>query len=416
VRLAGRVGRVPRAAQDEEWWLRWLPFLLLGLGVAIGTASAPLFDDHSPEKLVLTLGVAAGAAAWLAVWTFLVPVTTLSRRLAFAGRTVFAFVLTWLNPFYAVFAFIGYTDVADVFPRRWALWAALPTALTMAGSQSGGWPPEGRIQWAVFGGLFVLNAGLSTAFTRMYERERETSVAQVATIGELERVNRELEDALAENQRLHATVVTQARAAGVQEERQRLAREIHDTLAQSLAGIVTQLQAAGESPSVERVSRVTELARTALAEARRSVLDLAPSPLAEHAALPDAIAEVVSGWGRHHETKADLVVTGEPVRLHPEVEAAVVRIVQEALTNVAKHAAATRVGVTLTYDDEQLLLDVRDDGVGFDPATAPGPESFGLRAMRQRAARLAGSLEIESEPAQGATVTVRLPALREGAA
>jgi signal transduction histidine kinase len=72
--------------------------------------------------------------------------------------------------------------------------------------------------------------------------------------------------------------------------------------------------------------------------------------------------------------------------------------------------------VTLTYDDEQLLLDVRDDGVGFDPATAPGPDSFGLRAMRQRAARLAGALEVESEPGLGATVTVRLPALREGAA
>jgi signal transduction histidine kinase len=407
---------VPRALREEEWWLRWLPFVLLGLGGAVATASAPAFEDHSPEKLGLTLGVTAGTAAWMAVWTFLVPASPGTRRAAYVGRTVFAFVLTWLNPFYAVFAFIGYTDVADVFPRRAAVWAALPTAVIMAGSQSGGWPPDDRTQWLVFGGLFALNAGLSTAFTGMYERERATSSAQATTIEELERVNRELEDALAENQRLHETVVAQARAAGVQDERQRLAREIHDTLAQSLAGIVTQLQAAGESPSAERVSRATELARSALAEARRSVLDLAPSPLAEHAALPDAVAEVVSGWGRHHETKADLVVTGDPVRLHPEVEAAVVRIVQESLTNVAKHAAATRVGVTLTYDEEHLLLDVRDDGVGFDPASSPGPESFGLRAMRQRAARLAGSLEVESEPEQGATVTVRLPALREGAA
>src|SRR5690606_11045997 len=209
-----------------------------------------------------------------------------------------------------------------------------------------------------------------------------------------------------------------AREAGVQQERQRLAQEIHDTIAQSLAGVLAQLQAADGERDLEavrrRVARASSLAREALGEARRSVMDLAPEPLSV-GTLADAVTDLVRSRGQERRVRADVVVAGEPRPLHREVEATVLRIAQEALANVAKHAGATRVGVTLTYDDE-VVLDVRDDGRGFDDAAPRPATSFGLRGMRQRADRLAGELAIETEPGGGTAVSVRLPALERTAA
>jgi signal transduction histidine kinase len=124
----------------------------------------------------------------------------------------------------------------------------------------------------------------------------------------------------------------------------------------------------------------------------------------------------VAGWVTHHPIRMDVVVTGDVRPLHPEVEATLLRIVQEALSNIAKHARASRVGVTLTYLDHELALDVRDDGCGFDPCIPHRSGSFGLRSMRQRAELVAGVLEIESHPGDGTALSVRLPAIEPGAA
>jgi signal transduction histidine kinase len=335
----------------------------------------------------------------------------------YVGRTALAFVLTWLNPFFAIFAYMGFVDGFELFEGRRAYPAMLVTAVTMAGSQSGGLPPGDSLQWAVFGALVILNAGLSVAFSQMHLRVQATSQERAQTIGDLEQVNARLERALAENAELHETVLAQARAVGVQEERQRLAREIHDTIAQGLAGVVAQLQASHDEPQEGRrramLRRATELARESLTEARRSVLDLGPASLAG-TSLPEALAALVAGWGNDHPVKADLIVTGEVQPLHTEVDATVVRVTQEALTNVARHARARRVGVTLSFDEGQVIVDVRDDGVGFRPEEAPGP-GYGLRGMRQRAERLAGVLDIESEPGGGTSISMRLPALLRGA-
>lgn len=235
-------------------------------------------------------------------------------------------------------------------------------------------------------------------------------------ITELERMNADLERAASENAVLQETVVAQARLAGIHDERQRLAREIHDTIAQDLAATLAQLQAAQheENPRA-RVRRATDLVRVALGEARRSVMGLAPAPLAS-TSLVDAVTALVQEWGQHHPFRVDVVVTGDARPLHPEVEATVLRITQEALSNVSKHADPDRVGVTLTYEEEEIVLDVRDDGSGFDPDTSGTDSSFGLRGMRQRAARLAGTLGIETRPAQGTAVSLRLPALSTEAA
>jgi len=130
-------------------------------------------------------------------------------------------------------------------------------------------------------------------------------------------------------------------------------------------------------------------------------------------ALPDSDP---NGAGSTYLT-AQVTTTGTARPMHPEIEGTLLRTAQEALANVAKHAAASRVGLTLSYMEDQVTLDVRDDGKGFDPAAVPEPaggHGFGLTGMRQRLDRVAGRLEIESEPASGTAVSASVPAVPAG--
>ncbi|MGL5862395.1 MAG: sensor histidine kinase, partial [Phycicoccus sp.] len=377
---------------DDERVVRLLPQGLLLVAALVASIAAPSLGDGAAE-LGVTLAVAAVTSGWMAV----VP---RGGAVHWVGRTALAFVLCWLNPFFGIFAFVGFLDAAESLPRRWAHLGLGVVAVTQAGSQSGGLPPDDATQGLAFAVLAFVNLGLVTVFSRIGRLTEERNA-------DLERLNAELREALAENVALHEQLLASAKGAGVQEERQRLAREIHDTLAQSLAGIVTQLEA---SVSGDRHDRALRLAREALTEARRSVLGLNPGDL-DTATLPDALGAVVQAWTAAHGVRCDLVVSGDPVPVHIEVEAAVLRVTQESLGNVARHSAAGRVGVTLVYGDSELVLDVRDDGVGFDSRAEPARECFGLRGMRERAERLAGSVVVESRPGDGTAVSLRVPAL-----
>lgn len=393
---------------------RSLPLTILALGAAIALAAAPAVGAAGPwPRLATQLGLVTALAVWL-VWRMGRPLT----RSAYVVRSAGAFVLTVLNPLFCIFAWIGYTDADDVFAGR-AVWAAVAaTAVTMSMGQSGG-IPSSEGQALLFVGLLGVNFGIAYVVGSHVFKENQISDDRLVALVELERVNDSLRKALDENAALHEAVIAQAREVGIQEERQRLAREIHDTLAQSLAGIIAQLQAVGDDSDADDVRRRIDwsaaLARTALREARRSVMDLAPAALSGRT-LRDAVQAEVDEWTNHNDARVDVVVTGYVRALHPEVEAALLRIAQEALSNVAGHADATRVGVTLTYLDGEVALDVRDDGSGFDRLAPARAGAFGLRGMRQRAERLAGILEVESRPGSGTAVCVRLPAIEAGPA
>lgn len=211
-------------------------------------------------------------------------------------------------------------------------------------------------------------------------------------------------------QNLHRTAV--------QDERARLAREIHDTLAQGFTGIITQLQAA-EQASDEAIRRrhtasALALARDGLAEARRSVQALRPTAL-EHTSLADALSGVARSWSERTGVPAAVTVTGTARPLPTETEVALLRMVQESLANVEKHAAATRVTIALRTDPAGVHLEVRDDGRGFDAVerlqnTAAGSGGYGLIAMRERLESSAGSLIVEARPGRGTVVRAEVPA------
>ncbi|MFI7500892.1 sensor histidine kinase [Streptomyces sp. NPDC049687] len=208
------------------------------------------------------------------------------------------------------------------------------------------------------------------------------------------------------------------RRAGVLAERQRLASEIHDTLAQGMSSQRMLLQAAERvwrtdpDAAREHVGRAAEITSRSLAEARRFVHDLAPADLDGHSlpAALAALAERESGPGLTVVFRLD----GAAGPLPERVEATLLRIAQGALANVREHAAATRAALTLTCLDDQVSLDVADNGRGFDvrspAAGAPDrTRGHGLPAMRIRARQSGGTLTVESTPGEGTVVSVAVP-------
>jgi signal transduction histidine kinase len=206
------------------------------------------------------------------------------------------------------------------------------------------------------------------------------------------------------------------RLAATEAERARLAREIHDTLAQGFAGIVTQLQAADQSSDEADRRRHTDaamsLAREGLAEARRSVQALRPAAL-DALGLAEALVTATHRWSTRTGIPVEIRTTGDERALPTDAEVALLRSAQEALANVERHAHAHRVALTLRYTARGARLEVRDDGRGFDPAAAPRAVAgggYGLVAMRERVEAVAGDLVVESAPGQGTAVRVEVPA------
>ena len=202
----------------------------------------------------------------------------------------------------------------------------------------------------------------------------------------------------------------------VLEERGRLAREIHDTLAQGFVGISSQLDAVAFTLNghVDLARKHLELARKmvrhSLTEARRSVMDLRASALEGHD-LPAALSEAAHQWTAGTAVQIRVNVAGENRPLPEETEQHLLRIAQEAVTNAVKHARASQVSIHLEMASGELSLRVADNGRGFeqDEAFSEVGGHFGLLGMRERAERLGGELRLHSEPGQGTEVAVTVP-------
>jgi nitrate/nitrite-specific signal transduction histidine kinase len=222
-----------------------------------------------------------------------------------------------------------------------------------------------------------------------------------------------------ENARLHRRV----RDLAITEERERIAREMHDSLAQVLGYVMTKAQAVQEllrrgqtDKASAQVAQLNDAARAAYADVREGILALRTSVGSERTLL-DALQEFLDRWKEQSEVDAELHVCPEGKcldQLSPVAELQLLRIVQEALANVRKHADATHVQVRISEDDESIETVIADDGRGFDPDSPsrdghePMPH-FGLATMRERAESVGGTLRISSAPSSGTQVIVRLP-------
>jgi signal transduction histidine kinase len=467
-----RQTRLDRGARLDLWErleqpaLAILPYVMLVVSV-IATG----FIEHSSGRsLLIDVALSALAAVWM-LWLFTLHPAWRERprvmAVFFIVLLVIAAVLVIRAPWYGFFAYTLYFFAFWLPAGKWRLVAVLSVAWVAATSQDGGLPKPDASAVAGYVVLIAVNMFLVSGLTWFALVGAEQNERRKVAVAELSEANRKLEATLAENAGLHEQLLAQAREAGIFDERQRMAGEIHDTLAQGLIGIIAQMQAAelaGHDGDWGRhVTAATQLARESLSEARRSVHALRPAQL-ETARLGEALGNVAEQWSTLNGVTARVTTTGSARPVPPEVELTLLRTAQEALANVAKHARASRVGLTLSYMEDQVTLDIRDDGVGFqlapDPVPVPVPDTvqrvpggsgsrpsngsrsprpdasshssngtgspqpaapspqpedgppaggFGLTAMRQRIEGMAGTLEIESEPGSGTAVSASVP-------
>ncbi|MFF2086023.1 sensor histidine kinase [Nocardia sp. NPDC058176] len=251
--------------------------------------------------------------------------------------------------------------------------------------------------------LILAPPAVAAVTTALFVGMRRQSERQAALIDDLVRTREEL--------------AATERREGTLAERERLAMEIHDTLAQGLSSQRMLLQAADlvwdTDPDLAHthLRSAAEIAERDLTEARRFVHDLAPADLAAGGSLSAALAALAA-----RESTDTLTVRchieGTPGPLPQRVEATLLRIAQGALANVREHAAATTATITLTSLDDQIVLDIADDGRGFDPERAAdhtGHRGHGLPAIRARVRQLGGDCTIESAPGDGTVLSAAIP-------
>jgi signal transduction histidine kinase len=363
--------------------------------LAYATVEATTGQSQSTASKAVRVSLAAALGAWYWIWLVARPRTPRRDVLYLVGAVGLWAPLIALDP---VFLNLGFGVLAPFCLHDLRHGAAVVLVV------AAGWiwqlaQQGGAVPWPAVAAVCVFAAGTLL------------SVAYMATIV---RQSRERQRLIEQLQATRAELAAAERQAGTLAERQRLARDLHDTLTQGFASVVLLLEAAQESLTLGRpvdrhIAQALRSARDNLAESRRVVWALRPRSLAEQP-LPRALEELTGRLAEETGLQAGTVVTGTARPLPAQVEEALLRIGQEALANVRKHAAAARVTLTLSYLDDAATLDVHDDGVGFDQAAAEAAAGgLGLRAMGERAAALGGSLVIESAPGEGTTIAVELP-------
>ncbi|MET8112734.1 sensor histidine kinase [Streptomyces prasinus] len=379
--------------------LAWCLHLLI-IGLLALTAGRAVADGRSHAGSIVA--AAAVCAAVYAAGPLLPPVRRSRSAAAWWLAAVGAvwLVLLALSPEGVWVAFPLYFLQLHLLPRRAGLTAVTVTATAaIAGfaAHQHSFSPAMAIGPA-------LGAAVAVAVVWGYQTLYRESERRRQLIEELTTTRADLAEA--------------QRTAGMLAERERLAREIHDTLAQGLSSIQLLLRAAERAlpgrpdDAARHVDAARQAAVDSLAEARRFVAALTP-PALEGTTLADALERLCATTGARHRLTVRFHLTGDPVPLPTAHEVALLRIAQSALANTVRHAHATTAETTLGYLSDHITLDIADDGHGFDPERLPAadPESggFGLAAMRARMNALDGTLTVESAPGRGTVLTARLP-------
>jgi signal transduction histidine kinase len=280
--------RPDQSARLDQWerleqpTIAVLPYVMLTVSSILG-----IFLSSGPPTTVAMLAVAAFTAAWM-LWGFTLHPAWRERRVwmavFFVVLVTLMAALVLLSPVFGFFSFTGYFFTFWLPFGRWRLAGVVVVALITATSQDGGLPSGSAGSYALYVVFILINVGVAGSFSWFGWVSTEQNDRRKLMVTQLSETNQKLEATLAENKGLHEQLMAQAREAGVTDERQRMAREIHDTLAQSLAGIITQLQAADQAgrdgERRRHLDAALQLARESLSEARRSVHALRPEPLA----------------------------------------------------------------------------------------------------------------------------------------
>ncbi|TDD76144.1 sensor histidine kinase [Actinomadura darangshiensis] len=390
---SGRVGECerdvtgdPAAARAENVWQRSYPFWDGYFAmVLVGTVAATAADDLPPGRRAAAIGLLVLLSlAYVAVGRKALR----SQEVPRPGCRLYAAALICM--------FVPATLLAPVTATGLA--ALAPQVYMMYGSARGF-----ALMLALFSGpvaMGLAESGAGSPITVVVVAAAlACSVLLAVFIGRLGRQNRERLRLIEELDRTRDELAEVSREAGVLAERERLARDIHDTIAQGFTSITMLLQAAeAETGPNRHLELAARSARENLAETRGLVAALAPPALDGN-----SLVEALRRMARDFDLPADLIVEGEPRPLDA-VEIVLLRVTQEALANVRKHSGAEKARVTLSYGDA-VRLTVADDGRGFAPGEVE--RGFGLRGMRGRVEQVGGTFTVTGE--DGTTVAAEVP-------
>ncbi len=395
----------PSEDTDRSGWRRWIhpwallfyPALLMGLVVAI------LQDFRGVDDELIIVVLVAASAFWYGYFGDVRRLWARSGGWAALFLLVEATLWVWLIILNPIFVLSGFGMMAHVC-RRSLGWSYAVAVIFGGGMVLQEITERGPIDWYV-----LVNASFIAVFIVLISR----------LIFDISRRSEEQQRLIAELEETRTELAAAEREAGMLAERHRLARDIHDTLAQGFTSIVMLMEAAeaelAADPGKSRIyiDQARSTARESLTEARGLIWALRSERLIGDS-LVEALRSVVSQLSEETSTRAELVVTGEPRQLPPATEECLLRVTQEALANIRKHADASRVTVTVSFLDDDVALDVRDDGVGFEPAilvsTGDGlTGGMGLRLMLERVEQIGGTRAIESNTGEGTSVVVQLP-------
>ncbi|MBO2453016.1 sensor histidine kinase [Actinomadura barringtoniae] len=382
--------RSPAAARSENVWNRSYPFWDAYFGIVlVASVAAMAQDDDSPWSRASAIALLlALTVAYVAIGRRAVRAEGLGARagLVYAAVAIALFLPAVLLESTSAIA------LSALVPQMFMVLSTVQATAVLAVLLSGP------------GAEYLLRSGSDPVFVALAMVIVIASAALLGTfIGRLGVQNRERARLIEELDRTRDELAEVSREAGALSERERLAGDIHDTLAQGFTSIGMLLEAArpatGANHHLDLAARV---AQDNLAETRALIAALAP-PVLAGVSLEEALGRLAKGF----DLPAELTVHGEARPMETAAEVVVLRVAQEGLANVRKHAQATSVRLTLTYEAESVGLTLTDDGCGFDPARAT--DGYGLNGMRNRVAQIGGTVGVDSAAGAGTTVALEVP-------
>ncbi len=366
-----------------------------GVFALVGAVLVTVDSAASGTRRIVTLVLLVGLCAWYAGTGARVLHADLPSRLglvylAVAGPVTIA--LFALMQATSILLFALYPQIWSMLPTRWAIWSTATVTVSVGAVLLMNGEFGAAVLMIVIGSAVALVLGLW--ITKIIEQSRE----RARLVTELDATRTEL-----------AAV---SHAAGVLAERERLARDLHDTLAQGSTSVLLLLSAARAAVGNDTAAcrRHLDLAeqstRDNLGELRTLVVAMTP-PRLDGVSLPAALRRLTDQLGQELSIQPAMTVSGTHRALPAASEVNLLRVTQETLANVRRHSGATAVTVELGYHDDGVTLRIADDGRGFDPTTQP--VGFGLHGLSNRVREAAGELSVQAAPGAGVTVLVRLP-------
>lgn len=398
---------VGTAASGDNMYVGWYyRFLLLFGGLALAVITGAMFDSSlSTERTMIVVSIVIAMALWFWLYGQWHIITSDAQAIIYLLGNVIGIsicIRMWDSSAMLLFAMYWF-GFAYLYTKYAIVYAFILTISTQWAFGTVGSNLGFNMDTLIAAALLILLLGFSAMMARYIEAFQVEAERNKALVAELKRTQQSL--------------IERERDAGVEQERKRMAGEIHDTIAQHFASVITNLRAANELESKDaaisrqHVVHAFSAAQQGLSDSRAMLSTMQPDVLLGRS-LTDVLRTIVGEWDATSTTVARFQTEGIASQLTRTQESVLVRALQESLRNAGKHAHASNIDVTLTWLEDEVLMDFSDDGVGFAPETIDAGVNgyrMGLNTMESRVESAGGTFALESSPGDGTSIAIAFP-------